>query len=115
MELDLENPLTISHDIHSDTLTSMFSLESDHMPSETYFQTLQARDLDISIRREAIASISQVLILMRNEKEKKKKNLLMFANSRTQKLFLLTLFSFHFVFLLTSELVLICVVIAALL
>ncbi|CAB4304804.1 unnamed protein product [Prunus armeniaca] len=60
MELDLENPLTISHDIHSDTLTSMFSLESDHMPSETYFQTLQARDLDISIRREAIASISQL-------------------------------------------------------
>ncbi|PQM41394.1 putative cyclin-D6-1 [Prunus yedoensis var. nudiflora] len=60
MELDLENPLTISHDIHSDTLTSLFSLESDHMPSETYFQTLQARDFGISIRREAIASISQL-------------------------------------------------------
>ncbi|KAL6135328.1 hypothetical protein ACLB2K_067556 [Fragaria x ananassa] len=60
MEFDLENPLTISHDIHSDSVTSLFSIESDHMPSENYFQTLQAGDFDISIRREAIASISQL-------------------------------------------------------
>lgn len=94
MELDLENPLTISHDIHSDTLTSMFSLESDHMPSETYFQTLQARDLDISIRREAIASISQVLILMRNEKEKKKKKFAHVCQFKNPE----TVFA-HFIFL----------------
>ncbi|XP_050384066.1 putative cyclin-D6-1 [Argentina anserina] len=60
MEYDLENPLTISHEIHSDSVTSLFSIESDHIPSENYFQTLQAGDCDISIRREAIASISQL-------------------------------------------------------
>lgn len=96
MELDLENPLTISHDVRSDTLTSLFSLESDHMPSETYFQTLQARDFDISIRREAIASISQVLILMRNEKKKTLKFALVCQFKNPETLFLLTLFSFYF-------------------
>lgn len=60
MEFDLENPLTISHDIHSDSVTSLFPIESDHMPSENYFQTLQAGNFDFSVRREAMASISQV-------------------------------------------------------
>ncbi|KAK9924655.1 hypothetical protein M0R45_033009 [Rubus argutus] len=60
MEFDLENPLTISHDIHSDSITSLFPIESDHMPSENYFQTLQAGNFDISVRREAMASISQI-------------------------------------------------------
>ncbi|XP_018501927.2 putative cyclin-D6-1 isoform X2 [Pyrus x bretschneideri] len=60
MDFDLENPLTISHDFHPETLTSLFSTESDHMTSETYFQSLKARDFDISIRREAISSISKL-------------------------------------------------------
>ncbi|XP_048327252.1 putative cyclin-D6-1 isoform X1 [Ziziphus jujuba] len=58
MDFDLENPLTdFRH--HSDTFTSLFLTESDHMPSLNYFLNLQAGDFDITIRREAIASISQ--------------------------------------------------------
>ncbi|XP_009353212.2 putative cyclin-D6-1 [Pyrus x bretschneideri] len=60
MDFDLENPLTISHDFQPETITSLFAIESDHMPSETYLQSLKARNFDISIRREAIASISQL-------------------------------------------------------
>lgn len=63
MEFDLENPLTDFHEPHSDTITSLFLVESDHMPSENYFQSLQAKGLDISVRREAISEISKVLIL----------------------------------------------------
>ncbi|XP_050103698.1 putative cyclin-D6-1 isoform X2 [Malus sylvestris] len=59
MDFDLENPLTISHDFQPETITSLFAIESDHMPSDTYLQSLKARNFDISIRREAIASISQ--------------------------------------------------------
>lgn len=60
MEFDLENPLANFHDLHSDALSFLFLVESDHTPPQNYFRTLKARDLDISARREAISLISQV-------------------------------------------------------
>lgn len=60
MDFDLGNPLADLHDDHSDSVTSLFLIESDHMPSQNYFLTLQDGDFDISVRREAIASVSQV-------------------------------------------------------
>ena len=60
MDFDLENPLSDLLDDHSDSVTSLFLIESDHMPSQNYFLTLQDGDFDISVRREAIASVSQV-------------------------------------------------------
>ncbi|GMN61217.1 hypothetical protein TIFTF001_030298 [Ficus carica] len=59
MEFDHENPLTDSDDLYSDSVASLFLVESDHMPSENYFSSLQAGDFDVLVRREAIASISQ--------------------------------------------------------
>ncbi|XP_062106235.1 putative cyclin-D6-1 [Humulus lupulus] len=59
MEFDLENPFTDSQDLNSDSVASLFLTESDHMPSQSYFSSLQAGDLDILVRREVIASISQ--------------------------------------------------------
>ncbi|KAF3443813.1 hypothetical protein FNV43_RR13503 [Rhamnella rubrinervis] len=59
MDFDLENPLTDLHDDYFDSVTSLFLIESDHMPSQNYFLTLQHGDFDISVRREAIASVSQ--------------------------------------------------------
>lgn len=61
MEFDLENPLTDSHEPqYSDTITSLFLVESDHMPSENYFHSLKAKCFDISVRREVISSISKL-------------------------------------------------------
>ncbi|KAK7263597.1 hypothetical protein RJT34_31189 [Clitoria ternatea] len=54
MEFDLENPLENFH------VSCLFLIESDHTPSQNYFQTLKARDLDISVRREVISLISQL-------------------------------------------------------
>ncbi|KAM6549148.1 hypothetical protein CsatB_020824 [Cannabis sativa] len=59
MEFDLENPLTDLEDLTSDSVASLFLTESDHMPSHSYFSSLQAGDMDILVRREAIASIAQ--------------------------------------------------------
>ncbi|PON80528.1 Cyclin [Parasponia andersonii] len=59
MEFDLENPLTDSQDLNSDSVASLFLTESDHMPSQNYFSSLQAGDFDVLVRREATASISQ--------------------------------------------------------
>ncbi|XP_022726635.1 putative cyclin-D6-1 [Durio zibethinus] len=60
MEFDLENPLTNFNDFcPATTIPSLFLVESDHMPTENYIKTLKARDLDISLRREVISSISQ--------------------------------------------------------
>ncbi|XVF01883.1 hypothetical protein REPUB_Repub04eG0127000 [Reevesia pubescens] len=62
MDFDLENPLTNLNDLcpaSTTTITSLFLLESDHMPTENYLNILKARDLDISVRLEAISSISQ--------------------------------------------------------
>ncbi|KAK8569612.1 hypothetical protein V6N13_046661 [Hibiscus sabdariffa] len=53
MELDLENPLINFN-------PSLFLLESDHMPSHNYVNSLKAGHLHtVSFRQEAIASISQ--------------------------------------------------------
>ncbi|KAE8654837.1 putative cyclin-D6-1-like isoform X2 [Hibiscus syriacus] len=52
MELDLENPLLNFN-------SSLFLLEPDHMPTQNYINTLEACHLHISLRREAISSISQ--------------------------------------------------------
>ncbi|XP_043696581.1 putative cyclin-D6-1 isoform X1 [Telopea speciosissima] len=54
-EFDLENPLTSSQDQQSDTMPALFAAESDHMPSDGF----KTRDLDVSVRREAIALILQ--------------------------------------------------------
>ncbi|XWS68561.1 hypothetical protein CRYUN_Cryun04dG0100800 [Craigia yunnanensis] len=63
MEFDLENPLTNFNDLCPATTTTtippLFLVESDHMPTENYIKTLKARDVDISVRREAVSSISQ--------------------------------------------------------
>ncbi|KAI3969753.1 hypothetical protein MKW92_014985 [Papaver armeniacum] len=56
MEYELENPLTGFEEHQSDTIPSLFSSESDHMPSMT---TSKTRDLDISVRRQAIPMIFQ--------------------------------------------------------
>ncbi|KAK8657263.1 hypothetical protein V6N13_035513 [Hibiscus sabdariffa] len=56
MEFDLENPLA-DFDHFS---PSLFLLEFDHMPSYNYTRSLKAGDLQtVSVRREAIGSISQ--------------------------------------------------------
>ena len=63
MEFDLDNPSTNFNDFRPATTTtipSLFLVEPDHMPTENYMKTLKARDLDISVRREAISSISKV-------------------------------------------------------
>ncbi|KAK7312759.1 hypothetical protein VNO77_36869 [Canavalia gladiata] len=60
MEFDLENPLENFHDLHTDAVSYLFLIESDHTPSQNYFQTLKARDLDITVRREVISLISQL-------------------------------------------------------
>ena len=62
MEFDLENPLTNFNESHSEVFTSLFLTESEHMPSENYFQSLKANDFDITVRRETISLISQVQI-----------------------------------------------------
>ncbi|KAK8482125.1 hypothetical protein V6N11_063469 [Hibiscus sabdariffa] len=60
MELDLENPLSNFNPLCPSTSTlSLFLLESEHMPSRNYIDTLGANDLDNSFRRQAIYSISQ--------------------------------------------------------
>ncbi|KAG4115966.1 hypothetical protein ERO13_D12G139900v2 [Gossypium hirsutum] len=61
MEFDLENPLTNSNHLcppPSPNSTSLFLLESDHMPSHHYIQSLKAGAFPTSVRRNAIASIS---------------------------------------------------------
>ncbi|MBA0834473.1 hypothetical protein Goarm_006825 [Gossypium armourianum] len=61
MEFDLENPLANSNHLcppPSPNSTSLFLLESDHMPSHHYIQSLKAGAFPTSVRRHAIASIS---------------------------------------------------------
>ena len=60
MEFDLENPLGNTQFLHCDAVSSLFHIESEHNPPQSYFQALKARDFDISVRREVIALISQV-------------------------------------------------------
>ncbi|CAK9161600.1 unnamed protein product [Ilex paraguariensis] len=60
MEFDLENPLPTSDDLHYDSFTSLFTVESDHMPSKNYTQNLKPTDLYISIRHETLSLILQI-------------------------------------------------------
>lgn len=60
MEFDLENPLENFHDLPFDSVSSLFLIESDHIPPPNYFHTLKASDFDISVRRDVISLISQV-------------------------------------------------------
>lgn len=56
-ELDLRNPLTVSHDLQYDGVSSLFANESDHMPRLLSFDSFELR---LSIRRTALSLISQV-------------------------------------------------------
>ncbi|XP_061946624.1 putative cyclin-D6-1 [Populus nigra] len=61
MDFNLENPLANSRDFHFDTIPSdLFLIESDHMPSNNYLNTLREMDFDGSFRREAISSVLRV-------------------------------------------------------
>ncbi|KAK7257485.1 hypothetical protein RIF29_31500 [Crotalaria pallida] len=60
MEFDLENPLQNFHNLNFDSVSCLFLIESDHIPSQNYSQTLNAGDLDIFVRREVISLISQL-------------------------------------------------------
>ncbi|KAE9599829.1 hypothetical protein Lal_00045548 [Lupinus albus] len=60
MEFDLENPFENFHDLPSDSVPSLFLIESDHIPPPNYFHTLKNSDFDISIRRHVISIISQI-------------------------------------------------------
>ncbi|XP_019450514.1 PREDICTED: putative cyclin-D6-1 isoform X2 [Lupinus angustifolius] len=59
MEFHLENPLQNFHDFHCG-ISCLFLIESDHIPSQHYSHTLNARDLDIFIRRKVVSIISQL-------------------------------------------------------
>ncbi|KAJ6291348.1 hypothetical protein OIU76_023420 [Salix suchowensis] len=60
MDFNLENPLTNTHELHFDTIPSLFLIESDHMPSKDYAKILKEMDFDQSFRREAISSVLRV-------------------------------------------------------
>lgn len=89
MEYDLENPLltNFNDDFSHDSISSIFLVESDHMPAKNYLNTLKARDLDISVRREAISSISLVSslncvfisFLLKKKKENAELGLILFS------------------------------------
>ncbi|KAL3647162.1 hypothetical protein CASFOL_008130 [Castilleja foliolosa] len=53
MEFDLENPLPPSND----KFPSLFHIESDHMPSNTYLHSLNSEGSHLSIRRGIVSSI----------------------------------------------------------
>ncbi|PPD86899.1 hypothetical protein GOBAR_DD16169 [Gossypium barbadense] len=58
-KFDLEDPLTSLDGHQSDTISALFSSESDHMPSYNYFQCLKTSDFYVSFRQEAISLILQ--------------------------------------------------------
>ncbi|XP_060190097.1 putative cyclin-D6-1 [Lycium barbarum] len=61
MDFDLENPLPFSHDpTHADTISTLFNIETDHMPSEPYHQKLENSDFRITIRETTISIILQI-------------------------------------------------------
>ncbi|KAL3645416.1 hypothetical protein CASFOL_010596 [Castilleja foliolosa] len=53
MEFDLENPLPPSNEKYP----SLFQIESDHMPSNTYLQNLNSEGSNLSVRRGIVSSI----------------------------------------------------------
>nr|XP_016447290.1 PREDICTED: putative cyclin-D6-1 [Nicotiana tabacum] len=60
MEFDLENPLPLSHDFNADTISPLFNIETDHMPSKIYHQNVENSDFHISIRQATISIIFQI-------------------------------------------------------
>ncbi|CAK8536507.1 unnamed protein product [Lathyrus sativus] len=61
MEFNLENPLENFHDLpHSQCVSSLFLIESDHIPPPTYFQTLKSNHFHASLRTHFISFISQL-------------------------------------------------------
>ncbi|MED6173263.1 hypothetical protein PIB30_057742 [Stylosanthes scabra] len=61
MDFELENPFHENyHDLPFEAVTSLFHIESDHIPPSTYFHTLKATNSDISLRRHLISFISQL-------------------------------------------------------
>ncbi|KAF7805861.1 putative cyclin-D6-1 [Senna tora] len=60
MDFDLENPLAYFHHLHSHPPYSLFLIESDHIPSQTYFHTLHSSHFHITLRTQVISFISQL-------------------------------------------------------
>ncbi|CAI8592660.1 unnamed protein product [Vicia faba] len=61
MEFNLENPLENFHDLpNSQCVSSLFLIESDHIPPPSYFQTLKSNEFDTSLRTDFISLISQL-------------------------------------------------------
>ncbi|GMI93363.1 Cyclin D6;1 [Hibiscus trionum] len=57
---DLEDPFTsLKHHHQSDSISAVFSSESDHMPCFNYLQCLKTSDFHASFRQEAISLIFQ--------------------------------------------------------
>ncbi|XP_077242125.1 putative cyclin-D6-1 [Tasmannia lanceolata] len=56
-DFDLENPLTSFHDNQSETVSSLFSTESDHMPLESTCESFKTKDFNVSVRHESISLI----------------------------------------------------------
>ncbi|KAJ8761675.1 hypothetical protein K2173_004451 [Erythroxylum novogranatense] len=57
MDFDLENPLTSSIEIQSDSITGLFDSESDYMPSRSFLQCLEASAFYHSFRQDAISTL----------------------------------------------------------
>ena len=57
---DLEDPFTSLKQHQCDKISTLFSSESDHMPSQNCFQCLKTSDFYVSFRQEAISLILQV-------------------------------------------------------
>ncbi|EOY28467.1 D6-type cyclin isoform 2 [Theobroma cacao] len=60
---DLEDPFTSLKEHQSDTISALFSSESDHMPSQNYLQCLKTSDFYVSFRQEAISLILQLVLV----------------------------------------------------
>ncbi|XP_058773858.1 putative cyclin-D6-1 isoform X1 [Vicia villosa] len=61
MEFNLENPLENFHDLpNSQCVSSLFLIESDHIPPPSYFQSLKSNEFDTSLRTDFISLISQL-------------------------------------------------------
>ncbi|CDP11895.1 unnamed protein product [Coffea canephora] len=58
-EFNLENPLPISQELlkEDSTVTSLFNIEADHMPSETYSQSLKHLSLQYNVREKIVSLI----------------------------------------------------------
>ncbi|KAL1298975.1 hypothetical protein HN51_043284 [Arachis hypogaea] len=61
MEFELENPFDENyHNLPFEAVSSLFHIESEHIPPSNYFHTLKATDFDISLRTHLISFISQL-------------------------------------------------------